>query len=140
MGAGDGVITKHIVKNLHDDAHLMVFEVLEKFIPKIEEINEPKMSVIQDSAERLPHYLREANIQEVDVILSAIPFVMLPEDKANEIVQMCHDVLKNGGIYIQLHYSLALKKMYKSIFGNLDVHFVPMNVPPAFRLVCRKKV
>ena len=138
LGAGDGVITKHIVNNLHPDANLMVFEVLEKFIPKIELIDDPRMSVIQDTAERLPHYLDEASIEKVDVVLSAIPFVMLSEEKAREIVKICYDVLKKDGLFIQLHYSLALKKMYKSIFGNLEVHFVARNVPPAFRLLCTK--
>jgi len=31
-----------------------------------------------------------------------------------------------------------MKQLYSTVFGNVDVNFVPLNVPPAFVLVSEK--
>jgi hypothetical protein len=33
---------------------------------------------------------------------------------------------------------LLTKKFYQTIFGNVDISFVPLNIPPAFVLVSEK--
>ena len=77
-------------------------------------------------------------MEEVDYFISAIPFVALPKELGYSIVRACHKRLRQSGLYIQLHYSLLAKSLYESIFGNVDVNFVPLNVPPAFVLVSEK--
>ncbi|MEM8906926.1 MAG: rRNA adenine N-6-methyltransferase family protein, partial [Bacteroidota bacterium] len=139
LGAGDGVITEHILKNMRPDARLISFEVNELFCKKLRQIDDPRFQVIEDSAERLKEYLNKMNLKEADYVVSAIPFVALPDELGYSIVSTCRDNMKMGGRFIQIHYSLLAKKIYKNVFGNVEVSFVPINIPPAFVLVSEKR-
>lgn len=138
LGAGDGVITKHILAAMHPDAKLLAFEVNAKFCKQLRALNDDRLVVIEDSAERLPLYLKKNGMADLDAVVSAIPFVSLPNALAHSIVGLCRDALKTGAPFCQVHYSLLMKKIYEGIFGNVTVNFVPLNVPPAFVLTSRK--
>ena len=139
LGAGDGVITEHILKNMKEDAKLLAFEVNENFCQILKDIDDDRLIVIEDSAEHIGKYVEELGAKHIDYIISAIPFVVVPKEVGLKIVQECSKYLKKSGLYIQVHYSLIMKKLYKSLFGNVDVNFIPLNVPPAFVLVSEKK-
>ena len=139
LGAGDGVITKHILNDMKKEAKLLAFEVNEHFCDKMRTINDDRLRVIEDSAENLKKYLDQNNIEEIDYVISAIPFVVVPDEIALDIVSECKKYLKDGGLFIQVHYSLLTKKLYQKVFGNVDINFVPLNIPPAFVLVSEKK-
>ena len=139
LGAGDGVITKHILRAMPPDSKLMVFEVNEKFCQQLRRINDPRLIVVQDGAEKLGEYLHEHEVEELDAVISAIPFVIFTEERAHQIIDDCRKYLKEEAPYVQVHYSLLARKMYRSIFGNVRTVFVPFNIPPAFLLVSRKE-
>ncbi|MEL6862936.1 MAG: rRNA adenine N-6-methyltransferase family protein [Bacteroidota bacterium] len=139
LGAGDGVITKHILKNMKKDSKLLAFEVHNLFAERLRNIDDPRLHAIEDSAEKLDQYLKQHDIDQVDYFISAIPFVALPDDLSYRIVRNAHERLKKGGLYVQVHYSLLTKKMYQTIFGNVDINWVPLNLPPAFVLVSQKR-
>lgn len=137
LGAGDGVITKHIVEKMRKDAILLTFEVNEEFCKTIRnEIDDPRVKVIEDSAEKLPFYLEQYGCKEVDNIVSAIPFVSIPEKLGKKIINISKGTLKKGGRFIQIHYSLLVKSRYEEIFNNVEIHFEARNMPPAFVLEC----
>lgn len=136
LGAGDGVITKHILKKMRPDAKLLVFEISDVFCDLIREIEDDRMVVIQDSAENLGKYLEEMGFDEVHDVISAIPFVMLPEDLAKSIVTEVKKYLRKGGVMVQLHYSTLSKKLYEDIFDNVKIKFAFLNIPPAFLHIC----
>ena len=140
LGAGDGVITKHILKAMRPDAKLLAFEVNSRFCKLMRTtINDDRLHVVEDSAEKIGHYLNEIGETQTDYIISAIPFVALPKEVGKKIVAQAHEYLKPGGLYIQIHYSLLAKNLYEEAFGNVDLNFVPLNVPPAFVMVSEKK-
>lgn len=137
LGAGDGVITKHIVENMREDAILLTFEVNEEFCKTIrKEINDPRVKVIEDTAEKLPFYLEQYGFEKVDNIISAIPFVSIPETLGKRILNISKGTLKKGGRFIQIHYSLLLKSRYEEMFNKVEIHFEARNMPPAFVLEC----
>ncbi len=138
LGAGDGVITRHILKRMAPDARLLAFEVLPSLAEVLRAINDDRLIVINDSAEHLGKYLEQYGFDGVDAVISAIPFVALPDELAYRIVGECKKYMKTGAPYIQVHYSLLAKKIYEDIFGEVKVHFVALNVPPAFVLVAEK--
>ncbi len=139
LGAGDGVITKHILKKMKKDAKLLSFEVNAEFCKQLRAINDPRLVVVEDSAEYLERYMKENNWSEIDAVISAIPFVALPDELGLMIIGECKRFLKKGGLFIQVHYSLLAKKLYQKVFGNVDVNFAPLNIPPAFVLVSEKR-
>ena len=139
LGAGDGVITRHILQSMSADSKLFIFEVNDTFIEKLNQINDPRLYVIHDSAENMEKHLNKEGVDKADHIISAIPFVMLPDDLTENILKKAFAFLKEGGFFVQMHYSLVLKKLYERIFGSVKVGFVLFNIPPAFILVSRKK-
>ena len=140
FGAGDGVVTEFILKEMRPDAVLLVFEVNDKFVSTIKEnIQDERMILIVDSAEKLPEYLKKHNFKEADNILSALPFTNLPDELGISIRTKSRDSLKKGGRFVQMHYSLFEKSTYEKIFGNVDVKFEPRNIPPAFVMISEKE-
>lgn len=138
LGAGDGVITEHILRHMKKDSVLLAFEVNKKFCDQMRKIQDDRLIIIEDSAEKLGEYLEKHNLGKADYIISAIPFVAFPDDLAKSIIRTCKEHMKNNALFIQVHYSLLAKKFYQSIFGNVDVSWVPLNIPPAFVLVSEK--
>lgn len=139
LGAGDGVITRYILKEMHPDARLMSFEVNEKFCKVLRKIHDPRLIIVEDSAENLKAHLEKNNFQKIDFVISALPIVVLPEETGINIINRCKENLAEGGLYIQVNYSLFAKNLYEDIFGNVDLNFEPRNVPPAFVFVSQKR-
>lgn len=137
LGAGDGVITKHILKAMRPDTKLLVFEISEVFCDIIREIEDDRMVVIQDSAENLGKYMKELGYNQIHDVISAIPFVMLPDDLGEKIVREVKKYLRPNGIMVQLHYSTLSKKLYEKIFDKVTVKITPFNIPPAFIHICQ---
>jgi len=138
LGAGDGVITRHLLEGMKADARLLAFEVLPGMCELLEKIEDPRLLIVQDSAENLPQHLEAHHLPRPDVIVSAIPFLTLPRELMYGILQTCHRLLPEKGRFVQVHYSRGLKKHYERIFGNVRIDFVPLNVPPAFVLIMEK--
>lgn len=138
LGAGDGVITKAILERMSPDARLMSFEVNPEFCADLRAINDDRLIVIEDTATNLSNHLKEHNFSAIDAVVSAIPFVVIPDEESYEIIESCRSNMKMNAPYIQVHYSLLTKKMYERIFGNVGIKFVLLNVPPAFVLVSKK--
>jgi len=140
VGPGDGAITEEILKIMSADAKLYVLEINENFCNQLSQWPDPRMTVIQDSAENLKSVLQVQNVQEADIIISAIPFLLFPRDEVEKFLKVFYNALRPGGKYIQLHYSLNLKDLYEEIFDEVKLRFVPINIPPAFIFECKKKV
>ena len=138
LGAGDGVMTAHILKSMPADARLFAFEINPRFCAIMRSIDDPRLVVVEDSAENLEHHIKAYGFDQIDVIFSALPFVVFPDEVAHTIVQNCYDYLKPLGQYLQIHYSLLEKSLYKNIFGHVDIKFQLLNLPPAFILSCSK--
>nr|MBS0037995.1 methyltransferase domain-containing protein [Saprospiraceae bacterium] len=135
LGAGDGVITREILKRMKPEGKLIVLEINEVLAEDLHKIKDPRFSYYQRSAEELTAILSENKIDKVDYVVSALPFTVMPKEVTKNIVVQCKNCLRLNGKFIQVHYSLVKKGFYKMIFGNVKVNFVFKNLPPAFILV-----
>lgn len=137
LGPGNGVVTRYLLRRLGPQARLLVFEINLVFVEKIRrEVNDPRLLVIHDSAENMGHHLSKQGIVAVDYLVSGIPFVMLPDILSYRIIYTCRRWLRPGGRFIQFHYSPLLVGLYRRIFGNAQLEFVPLNLPPAIVISC----
>lgn len=139
LGAGDGVITTYILEKMSPNAKLLVFEINPELCEVISKIKDDRMILVNDGAQYMEVYLQKHGIEQVDTIISAIPFVVLPDNLTKEILQTCKKVLKNGGFFIQMHYVKSIQKLYRSIFGNVHTSYVPLNIPPGYVFRCIKE-
>lgn len=135
LGAGDGVITRYILEKMPSDCKLLCFEINPKFLVQLNAIDDERLIVIEDSAEHLGIYIKANGFDQIDYVASALPFTLMPEELTYKIVRSCKSNLKTGGNFVQIHYSLSQRKIYRNVFGNLSIKFVALNIPPAFVMV-----
>jgi phospholipid N-methyltransferase len=138
-GAGDGVITKYILDKMPSDGLLLAFEINENLYELLCKINDPRLKPIYDSAEKIEEYCRMYEIENLDTIVSGIPFVVLPTELTIEILESSKKALKKKGLFVQFHYSKILKGIYQTIFQNFTTEYVLLNTPPAFVFRCEKQ-
>ena len=139
LGAGDGVITKEILAKMAHTCKLISFEINPRFCEELDKIKDDRLVVINDSAEKITEYVAKYGFDKADHVISALPFSSLPLALGESIVTKSKDCLREGGLYVQIHYSLHRKPLYERIFGNVDWEITTINIPPAFILTSVKK-
>lgn len=136
FGPGTGTITKELLNRMSSNAILLVFEINKEFCEKLQEINDPRMRIISDSAENLEEYLIKNQILKVDYIVSSLPLAMIPNGIVKNILAVVKKILSKKGAFIQYQYSLNAYKKLRNTFKNVELDFTPMNIPPAFVFTC----
>lgn len=140
LGPGDGVITRFLLERLKPDTRLLLFEINHVFVKKIRAaFDDPRLTIIHDSAGNMGAHFRELGIETVDYFVSALPFTSLPESLTARITCRCNDWLRAGGRFIQFHYSPLLLPFYRRVFGSVAIEWVPFNIPPAIVISCEKR-
>lgn len=139
LGAGDGVLTHYILDQMPPNAKLLSFELNPEFCKQLEQIQDDRLIIVNDDAAKIEEYLNKNGFDKTDAIISALPFTLIPESIMNAILEACKKVLRQDGVFTQMHYSLLLLKNYKRVFGNTKIKFVPLNIPPAWVVISKNK-
>jgi len=138
LGGGNGCITRAILNKMQPDAQLLSFEVNPKFVGLLQNIEDDRLRVIDDSAEKIPEYLNKYDSSQADAIVSGLPLAIFPKELNASIMQSILTTLSKEGVYTQFQYSLASQGMLRNQFDAVKVDFTPLNVPPAFVYTCQK--
>ena len=139
LGPGTGVFTEKIIEKMADDAILLVFELNDNFFNLLKStINDKRVILIHDSAEKIDEYLMLNNLHKADTVISSLPFANFPVELRDSIISKSHQVLSNSGKFIQFQYSIQSKKILKDIYSSVSISFTPLNFPPAFVYTCIK--
>lgn len=88
-------------------------------------------SIVPSSSFLAQKIMEPINWDEVDTIVELGAY-------RETIIQTVCRSLKPGGIFMAFQYSLQMKAMLKQCFGEVGIHFVPSNIPPAFVYRCNK--
>lgn len=136
LGAGEGCITREIIRRMGKDTILLSFELHEGFVKDHLQFDDPRVHVINDSAEHIRKYLAEHGLSHADYILSSLPLTNFPKSLKESIIDEAIQSLAPGGIYMQYQYSTTALKLLKSKFQKVKMGFTPINIPPAFVYTC----
>ncbi len=138
IGAGDGAITQYILDRMSKNTRLLSFEINESHFEKLRSIKDDRFTPILDSAENIKEHLEKYDFDKADIIISSLPFMVLPTELTFDILKVCHQSLNKGSLFVQFHYSKGLKKLYKSTFDKVTTEFVLFNAPPAVVFRCQR--
>lgn len=134
LGAGTGVFTRELSKRVPFSTKTLVFEQdddlrtdLEKKIPEF---------IYLKKAEGLQQALQRYQIQNVDAIISGLPFTIFPRPLTHNILDQVQNSLAPDGFFIAFQYSLQLRRELKKRFRTVKISFVPWNLPPTFVYIC----
>lgn len=137
LGAGTGAITQHIPSAASAQTKVLLFEkdptMRQELIRKF-----PNYQCYSGSRE-LQLAIKNAGIEQLDCIISGLPFFNFPQAMRNQIIEQIHLSLRDGGMFVAFQYSTQMKQQLGEWFEMEEIKFVPLNIPPAFVYVCRKK-
>lgn len=136
LGAGTGVFTKQIHELKHPDCQVVVFEKNDKMRHQL--CSDFPEAAIGEDALQLTQTLELVDIEELDCVVSGLPFALFDKNVRVRIIDEVINALKPDGIFVIFQYSLQMKNLLASKFPRVETSFVPFNIPPAFVYVCRK--
>lgn len=134
LGAGTGVMTRAILERMAKDCELMVFEIDDDLRRNLTE--ETSLEIYSD-ARSLPDVMRSRGIEKAQLIVSSLPYAVLPREVTKSVMEGVARSLADDGSFVAFQYSLHMKGAFEKIFGSVDIRFVMMNIPPAFVYECR---
>lgn len=137
LGPGTGAITKEILKRMKSSSRLFLFEINKEFLNELGNIKDPRMEVINQSAEMVSEELTKRKVAEADYVISSIPLAIMPSGTENAIVGSIKKLLSKKGMFIQFQYSLTSYKMLQKHFAQVELKFTFLNIPPAFIFICQ---
>jgi len=136
LGAGTGAFTGLIHQYKQPCTKGIIYEQDTEMRRRLEKLY-PEMS-FRSSAENLFSDIHELGMDQVDCILSGLPFANFSQSLRDRIMEGVVHSLKPGGTFIAFQYSRQMLPHLEKHFADIDVSFVPLNIPPAFVYRCTK--
>lgn len=127
LGAGDGVLTRHLLTRMRPDASLLTFETNPRFHPRLAALDDARLQVSGDSAETL--------CGEFDAIFSGLPLLSLPHEVRHRILQQAASQLSVDGVFVQFQYTSLCEPLLSGYFAWNRTR-VLANLPPAWVYRC----
>ena len=137
LGAGTGVFTREIVKRAKPTAKILVFEI-DPALQKLIRDEHPEHSglILHSDAQELNRYMAENGIEQIDFVISSLPFTVLPHKMTIRVLNAVIKSLKPGGHFVAYQYSSIMKHVLQKKFSHIKTRFVAFNIPPAFVYDC----
>jgi phosphatidylethanolamine/phosphatidyl-N-methylethanolamine N-methyltransferase len=152
LGAGTGAITHVLLNRLSPHATLLVFEINPRFFAYLRRsISDPRVILINSSAENLDSELHQRGIQQVDAVISSLGLAFLPDCKRQALFQRLSPFLHQKSVFTQYQYihglqfvggrlcRLNLRRLLNRYFGSVQSRIVWRNLPPAFVFTCHAR-
>jgi len=133
LGPGTGVFTEAILERLAPDGRLLAVDTNAAFVQHLRrEIRDPRLTVVEGSAERIHEIVAEHGWEQADAVVSGIPYSLLPKPVMRGILESVHSALGREGVFVGYQYSQMLRPHLISVFGNVRYRPVLLNIPPAY--------
>jgi phospholipid N-methyltransferase len=137
-GPGVGGITAEVLRRMPADGLLIAIETNLDFVSHLREtLGDPRLHVVQGSAESVDEILRRSGHARADYIISGIPLGSMPRPLRERILHKTRDVLAPGGTFLVYQFTTRVLPDLKRIFGYVGRRFELLNVLPAHLFICQ---
>jgi phospholipid N-methyltransferase len=137
LGAGTGVQTGEILARLKPGARLVAVEIDPRLARLLaQRYADPRLEVVQDSAEHLAAYLGD---ERADVLVSALPYTSLEPGLRRRILDALPRAVAPGGVALVIQYSPLMESELRRLFPSVRRRISWWNVPPAFLFACSQQ-
>lgn len=135
FGPGTGVFTRYLLERIRAGSRLILIERNPNFAEILREnFRDPRVSVVNDSAENVLAILKGCGAFPADYILSGIPFSFFSAELRRRILAATHNALREGGKFLtyQTFYQAPahLRVPLEKCFGVVHVEYEMRNIPP----------
>jgi phospholipid N-methyltransferase len=132
-GAGNGVITKKILKYLPENGKVIAIEINNNFLDDLHKIKDERLEVLKGDVLEI-----SKTIEKVDIVVSGIPFSHISKKNEEKIVEQTANLLNKDGLFIVYQTTPLLLRTLRKYFSKTELFFEPRNLPPFFILVGKK--
>jgi phospholipid N-methyltransferase len=152
LGAGTGVITHALLDQLPPQATLVVFEINPRFFDCLQKtISDPRVILINSSAENLDSELLSRGIHRVDAVVSSLGLAFMSDSQRHTLFQRLSPFLHQKSVFTQYQYihgmqfvkgklrRLNLRLLLSRYFVSVRSKIVWRNLPPAFVFTCHAR-
>ncbi|MBB5154773.1 class I SAM-dependent methyltransferase [Saccharopolyspora phatthalungensis] len=146
LGPGTGALSGPIQRRLAEGARHLAVEIDPKMVHYLR-CAKPWLEVIEGDATHLRKLLDEAGVDQVDAVISSIPWTLLPPDKQRELLLQAASVMAPNGVFTTVTYLTTLwRQPTRAFITALQDTFdevlprtaIWRNVPPARIYACRR--
>ncbi|OGZ97600.1 MAG: hypothetical protein A3I44_02885 [Candidatus Sungbacteria bacterium RIFCSPLOWO2_02_FULL_51_17] len=137
-GAGDGAITKRILRGLSRDGTLVAVELNEAFLPYLHAVGDSRLKVVHGDVTSIARTLPALNLPRIDGVVSGIPFTFLEPEQREEVVSNTWKHLSCGGRFVLYQTTPLMVPVLKRHFRRVKVYYELRNLPPYFIIVAEK--
>ena len=146
LGPGTGAFTAEVLKRISPDSRFLAIEKNPTFVRDlVEHFNE--VEIIEGNASELVSILHEKGIEQVDTVVSGLPWASFPDQLQEEILSEVSRSLSSGGRFVTFAYggihlfpkARAFRQRLDKLFQNVErTRIAWRNLPPAFAYHCRR--
>lgn len=149
LGAGTGAITRALLDELPSFATLLVFEINPRFFYYLRRnFSDPRLVLINSSADNLDSELRRRGHDRVDAVASSLGLGFMSERQRHALFQRLLPFLHTKSVLTQYQYihgmqfengrlrRLSLARLLRRYFGSVESKIIWRNLPPAFVFTC----
>ena len=133
FGPGEGCHTREIIKRMHPDSQVLLFEIDPEFTELLRKQfrHDPRIHVLHTDAALLPNELAKLGIQHCDYVVSGIPFSYIEKNKKREMLQKTFESLapQPHSAFIVYQVTNELKNHAKQ-FPRVESEYCLQNIPP----------
>lgn len=130
-GPGTGTFTRHILRCLPSDGCLIVIESEKGLADYLADtLPDPRLQVVHGSAIHAITILRERGMEQVDYILSGLPFSSLSESERRHVVRQSADLLEEDGQFLAYQVRRSVEAHLDAVFGQVLRSRYWRNIPP----------
>lgn len=134
-GPGNGVFSEYILEHMTEDSRLILIESNPDFADMLEEKTEgdSRAVVVRDLAQNVEEIVADQGLDEVDYIVSGIPFSFLDEEERQDLLNRTHDVLADDGKFLVYQNYNHLEAPLREHFCEVTKERELRNIPPTMR-------
>lgn len=150
VGPGTGAMTEALLSLLPRDSTLLAFEINPRFFEYLKSnISDPRLVVINDTAETLQKQLRLRGYSCVDAVVSSLALGLMPTTERENFLGGLGSLLGENGVFTQYQYfqclqmkngllrKFPLASLLQKYFQSVQQKIIWRNLPPAFVFACR---
>ncbi|GAA0524791.1 methyltransferase [Saccharopolyspora subtropica] len=146
LGPGTGALSGPIQRRLAEGARHLAVEIDPEMVRYLHR-SKPWLEVIEGDATHLRELLDAAAVEQVDVVISSIPWTLLPPDRQRTLLREVAAVLVPDGVLTTITYLTTLWRpntrafvaaLHDTFDEVLPRTAVWRNLPPARIYACRR--
>ena len=143
FGPGEGCHTREIVRRMHPESRLLLFELDPELANHLryQFRDDARVSVLNTDAAALPAELAKLGIQYCDYVVSGIPFSTMEVGKKRELLRGIASSLAPSAHSAFIIYQVTneLRGHGDKIFPRIQSEYCLQNIPPMFVTVFFKQ-